>query len=130
MLNNFTGKKLVSVYGLYFFEKKPITSKHDLSNIIEITFAFENGILSIKCDDIGIGLKIDNEYQLENVDMLEYGLFHRLNISDINIFRSLVNTCLNNFEKIVSDNYEVGVMLSFDQCSISIFNAGDVLAVN
>ena len=56
-LNGFVNKKLISIYGLFFFEKKPITSKYDLSDIIEITFIFEDNILSIKCDDVGIGLK-------------------------------------------------------------------------
>ena len=129
-LNGFVNKKLISIYGLFFFEKKPITSKYDLSDIIEITFIFEDNILSIKCDDVGIGLKIDNRYQLENVDMLEFGLFHRMDVSNLSIFYNLVNTDLNRIEKIISDGYKIGITLFFSSGSVSILNLGDVLIVN
>ena len=129
-LNGFVNKKLISIYGLFFFEKKPMTSKCDLSDIIEITFIFEDNILSIEYDDVGIGLKIDNRYQLENVDMLEFGLFHRMDVSNLSIFYNLVNTHLNRIEKIISDGYKIGITLFFSSGNVSILNLGDVLIVN
>ena len=129
-LNGFVNKKLISIYGLFFFEKKPMTSKCDLSDIIEITFIFEDNILLIECDGVGIGLKIDNRYQLENVDMLEFGLFHRMDVSNLSIFYNLVNTYLNHIEKIISDGYEIGITLFFSSGNVSILNLGDVLIIN
>ena len=130
MLNNFINKELKSVYGLFFFEKKPIANKYDFSDIIEIIFIFENNILSLKCDNVGIGLKIDNMYQLEDVEMLELGLFYRMDISNIGIFRNLINTYLNNVEKIISDGCEIGMILYFSYDNVSVLNMGDVLVIN
>ena len=107
-----------------------MTSKCDLSDIIEITFIFEDNILLIECDGVGIGLKIDNRYQLENVDMLEFGLFHRMDVSNLSIFYNLVNTYLNHIEKIISDGYEIGITLFFSSGNVSILNLGDVLIIN
>ena len=107
-----------------------MTSKCDLSDIIEITFIFEDNILSIECDDVGIGLKTDNRYQLENVYMLEFGLFHRMDVSNLSIFYNLVNTHLNRIEKIISDGYKIEITLFFSSGNVSILNLGDVLIVN
>ena len=45
--------------------------------------------------------------------MLEFGLFHRMDVSNLSIFYNLVNTHLNRIEKIISDGYKIGITLFF-----------------